>query len=312
LVTIVCIDYKGKKHTWSLSRGTYHTESGILRQNAMHNVRYSGLKDHFASLTADGGALRASTSAEIIAYVAKYKVFEAEWWSDYALKRRESRSNFQRFVGKQKTLSSFFSNVRKEAEALKGRDQTRIEVAYGSAVQTMAPSGRGELGVPTKGTFAFCARAFIGERHGDATSGNVVTLEDESNTSKKCWMTRGTLYEKVYKTYDAAGKEFLQHTAARYAPYVPEPEVEFEKKKAQDKKDKAKRRRGGGNCNVPLAPPTRVEEEEKKERIRHSVCRGLLFCPETSMYYDRDESSARAIAGLRVLKLRGLGRPTAF
>ena len=30
------------------------------------------------------------------------------------------------------------------------------------------------------------------------------------------------------------------------------------------------------------------------------------------MYYDRDEASARAIAGLRCLELQGLGRPTIF
>ena len=30
------------------------------------------------------------------------------------------------------------------------------------------------------------------------------------------------------------------------------------------------------------------------------------------MYYDRDGASAQAIAGLRVLKLKGLGRPSAF
>ena len=329
LATIVCIDYKGKKHTWSISRGTYHTASGILRQNALHAVRYSGIADCFASLTADGGALRASTSAEIVAYVAKYMTFEAEWWSDFALRRRESRSKFQRFVGKQKTLASFFGNVRKEADALKGPGQTRIEVAYGAAGRTMAPTGRGELAVgasganwprsgqvPTKGTFAFCARAFLGERPEDATSGNVVSFEDESNTSKKCWMTRGTLYEKVYKTYNADGKvsapkgandryavEFLHHTSARYAPFVPDADVAMEENKALQNKDKAKRRRGGGvGCDVPLAPITGDENEEKTKKIRHAVCRGLLFCPETSMYYDRDESSARgrvAAAGLR-------------
>ena len=42
------------------------------------------------------------------------------------------------------------------------------------------------------------------------------------------------------------------------------------------------------------------------------MCRGLLFCPEKSKYYDRDGASAQAIAGLRVLKLKGMGRPSAF
>jgi hypothetical protein len=124
LTIVVCIDYQGKKHAWSLSRGTYHTASGIPSRNAQ-------------------------------------------------LRTRRARS-------------------------------------------------------ADKGTFGFCARAFLGE--GDSTSGNVVTLEDEFNTSKKCWTTRG-----------------------------------------------AKRRRGGW-IEAPLAQETRIDEEEKKKRIRHAVCRGLLFC----------------------------------
>ena len=317
LVTIVCIDYMNRKHKWSLSRGRYHTESGILYENKLKAVRFSGLKDDFASLITDGGALRASTSAEIVAYVERYKTFEAKWWNEFALKRKESRANFQRFVGKQKTLSTFFGKVRKEADKLLGPDQTRIEVAYGAAGKTMAPSGRGELGVPTKGTFAFCARAFLGEHPGDSTSGNVVTFEDETNTSKKCWLTKGTLYEKVYKTYDANGKEFLQHTRARQPPFVPLADVEAEEMRVLERKDKSRRRRGGESVAAPVAPPDIAEDEEEdddegKKRIRYAVCRGLLFCPEKSMYYDRDGASAHAIAGLRVLKLKGLGRPSAF
>ena len=137
IVTVVCIDHLGRKHTWRLSRGQYHTESGILEQNRQKTKRYSKLQESFQTLTADGGALRASSSAEIRAYVKAYQVFEKTWWQDVALKRRESRANFQRFVGKQKTLSSFFSRLRKEADALKGPDQTRIEVAYGAVGPTI-------------------------------------------------------------------------------------------------------------------------------------------------------------------------------
>ena len=118
----------------------------------------------------------------------------------------------------------------------------------------------------------------------------------------------GTLYEKVYKTYDANGKEFLQHTMARQPPFVPPTDVEAEERRALEKKDKAKRRRGGMGVEAPSAPETRADEEEKTKRIRYAVCRGLLFCPEKSMYYDRDGAS---VAGLRVLKLKGLGRPSA-
>ena len=48
-----------------------------------------------------------------------------------------------------------------------------------------------------------------------------------------------------------------------------------------------------------------AKERAAPLRIRYAVCRGLLFCPEKSMYYDLDGASAQAIAGLRVLKLKG-------
>ena len=62
---------------------------------------------------------------------------------------------------------------------------------------------------------------------------------------------------------------------------------------------------------MPLAPIASADAKDA-QKIRHVEVRGLLFCPEKRMYFDRDESSARAIAGLRCIKLQGLGRPTAF
>ena len=168
LVTIICIDAHGVKTSWRLTRGQFHTESGILRQNKLQSRRYTPLAADFASLTRDGGALRASSSDEVRKYVVEYRKFEEKWFTDVALKRRESRSKLQRFIGKQKTLASFFSRVRKEAEEVMVRSgKTRIEVAYGACGPTMAPTGRGELAVPTKGTYGACVQAFTSPGEGD-------------------------------------------------------------------------------------------------------------------------------------------------
>ena len=135
-------------------------------------------------------------------------------------------------------------------------------------------------------------------------------MEDEYNTSKNSWETRRT-YERVYKVYDARGKEFLQHTTAKCAPLVPLGDIAAVEEIRAKMRARAKRRRGGGGGVAPLAPDARADIEDAM-KIRHIECRGLRFCPERRMYYDRDGASARAIAGLRCLKLQGLGRPTAF
>ena len=118
IVTIVCIDAKGVKTSWRLTRGQFHTESGILKQNKLQSQRYKPLVADFASLTACGGALRASSSEQIRKYIIQYRKFEDKWFTDFALQTRESRAKIKRFMGKQKTLASFFSHVRKEAEII--------------------------------------------------------------------------------------------------------------------------------------------------------------------------------------------------
>jgi hypothetical protein len=71
-------------------------------------------------------------------------------------------------------------------------------------------------------------------------------------------------------------------------------------------------------CQHTIAgrPPTGLtwdhQKPKKEYKLRYPECRGLRFCPERRMYYDRDEASARAIAGLRCLALQGKGRPSAF
>ena len=84
------------------------------------------------------------------------------------------------------------------------------------------------------------------------------------------------LHRRAGKRTDK-GKEFLQHTRERQPPFVPPADVEAEERRALERKDKAKRRRGGvGVVAAPLAPETIAEEEEKKKRIQHAVCRGFV------------------------------------
>jgi hypothetical protein len=122
------------------------------------------------------------------------------------------------------------------------------------------------------------------------------------------WYT-GKAYEIVYKKYDSAGKEFLFHTSGKRAPLVGKNEdVDAVLKKIAELKAKANIRKGGVGALASLAPT----ETTDARKTHHISVRGLLFCPEKRMFFDRDQSSARAIAGLRCIKLSGLGRPSAF
>jgi hypothetical protein len=319
LVTVVCVDTKGKKHTWRLSRGQYYAESGIVSENKRQSRRYEPLAESFGCLPADGGSLRASTSLELKKYFKTYAEFEPQWWS-VALKRCESRSRMRRFIGKQSAMARFVSKLRKDAEALLlemvGQGVRRIDVAYGSAVLNMASTGRGEAAVPTSETF----RAFQNEfRQG----GHAVTSTWEHNTTAVSWNT-GKRTESVFKRYDGPqNRERLCHCVAGKQPPLVSPTAPDRAATlavVQTAAAKGKRRRGGASAasDYRWSPPVKDVEDEakkkttKKEELRYPACRGLRFCPERRMFYDRDESSAVAIAGLRRLELLGFGRPTAF
>ena len=298
IVTVMCIDANGKRHFWHLSRGQYYTDGCITRETRRQVRRYAPLEQSFAAITNGGGAVRASSSAEVRRYLLWSSRCEDRWWS-LALSRAESRSKMQRYIGKKKVIARFFANLHRSAKKLL-RDGQRIDVAYGAAGMSFASTGRGEVAVPTKGTFRACQVEF--------GKPNVV-LEPEHNTSKKSWETQKP-YEIVFKR-PRGGKEVLDHTSSRRTPFVTEADAAEVTASVQRARSKAQRRRGGTGI---VRPPKGVRSgrEKDKKKARYMECRGLRFCPERRMYFDRDEASARAIAGLRCLELMGLGRPRAF
>jgi hypothetical protein len=306
IVTIVCITSDKKRHVWRLSRGQYYTEGGILGENKKQARRYKVMEPYFAQVLLDGGSLRTDNSGDLKKYLAWYRVAEKQWWA-VALRKAESRGAMQRYIAKKSVMAKFWSKVHKDANVLlaaealftQGKGPTKIDVAYGSAAMSMPCTGKGEVAAPVGAAHAACKLEF-GKSN--------VTKEWEYNTTKISFETR-KIKELVYKMFDRTGKEFLHHTPCKRPPLVPDPDLDIVKKVVECRRLKAQRRRGGRD-----QPGPEVEKRglERQEELRYPECRGLRFCTESSMYYDRDEASGRAIAGLRCLKLRGLGRPTAF
>lgn len=338
LATIVFIDENGKRVVWKLSRGQYYIDSCILSENLKKTCRYNHFKPHFATLTSEGGGIRASSSAQVKSYIQQYSMFESQWWI-VALKRSESRSSMQSYIGKRKALDSFFARVRKDADALmKKYKKNKVILAYGAAGINMSATGRGEAAVPTSGTYAAACRVFQGED-------SEVSPIQEDFTTKVSYVT-GEAFENVYKRFDLPnGRERFCHTKSKYAPRIPrrherssplDSSVEALQAMSQSPLDssvevevlqttlhkwgdqnKGCLRRGGimGSAGTFCPETGRYSSSTHTQRdkdLTFTMLRGLKYCPVQHMYLARDEESGRAIAGLKVLELQGFGRPTAF
>ena len=112
------------------------------------------------------------------------------------------------------------------------------------------------------------------------------------------------------------GKAVLCHSSGKRPPTVVKEEDRLiVTGMLQESKERGKRRRSlnvGSKIVRDNFFMKKNENEKKEQEMRYIECRGLRFCPERRKYYDRDASSARAIAGLRCLRLKGLGRPSIF
>jgi len=301
IVTIICIDAKNKKHVWKLSRGEYYAKSETLAENKRQQRRYKELEKEFATLTASGGCVKAVNSEQVYKYIEACSRIQRTWWS-VALKRVESRSKMKRYIGKRKVLDSFFSRVRKEANDLCG-ERMKVQVAYGSAARTMPCTGKGEVACPVGDAFKTCARIFKGQ----------TTPEDENYSTKVSWETKKTKEIAYLGVRD--GEPVLCHSKGKRPPVVKKEDETIVSRMIKESKERRKRRTSWNRGSAMTSDAVYVKREQKKCKeyeMRYLECRGLRFCPERSKYYDRDASSARAIAGLRCLKLKGFRRPVMF
>jgi hypothetical protein len=120
----------------------------------------------------------------------------------------------------------------------------------------------------------------------------------------------------VYKvfTFDPTTPGRLNHTLVPTGDNVPlvaeDKLAAFKQARRSMYEESLRRKRGDPFSERQCLKAKNVEDATWKPR--HIECRGLRFCTETRMFYDRDGASARAIAGLRCIKLMGLGRPSVF
>lgn len=297
LATIAYILDSGLRKSWTLTRGQYRLKSGICSEEASKAKRYSGMAAAFHELAGDGSMLRTCWPDAIHEYMRRYRAVSCEWWA-LALRREESRAALRLYMGKRRALDGFFSKVLRSVRAtFPGR---RIEVAYGESGLTMSPTGKGEVAVPTGGTYKACCRAVA------AAGVGAVTPTDESMSTAVSWET-GQRKEIVYRIVDELGRLGLDHTPAKSPPQAPVNLQEAVSKYRQSLRAKELARKKNG-----ARSDTTTSTTDALISARYPEVRGLRFCPETRMYIGRDVEAAITIARLRVLEIKGQPRPAPF
>ena len=268
---------KRARKTWRLSRQAYRAESGIAEEDRLKAQRMAPLAARWSALGKDS-ALRTCRAADIQAYVEKAQPLWPEWW-ELALKRRESRADLRRHMGKRSALDGFFARVRKEAEAAFPR--ARVTLAYGSAGVTMKPTGPGEVAVPTTEAYRASLRAF---------GPGGVTLTPEHRSTMIRWETglpKCVVYKRRVITTEDEVTERLCHVqpGKRRAPAMDRHQVQL----------------------LELVDPTQASKLKKDSygKTRYPEVRGLRFCTETRMYFDQDVEAAIAIGRLCIMRLNG-------
>jgi hypothetical protein len=246
-------------------------------------------------------------------YLLRYHVIATDWW-EQALQRRESKDEFQRFIGKRATLDRFFAKVDREAAKL--FPGAKVLLAYGSAGSTMKPSGKSEVAVPTSTTFKAAQRIFKDRLH----------VTSEILTTKMDWRS-GTQKAAVYRIPAHPHDDKLTALATTLEKIMPKvlPEHEaavqgfFEERK---QRARAARRAivggdgdGGDDEDGRPAQPDRFEPFQKRGRhkaLRYPEVHGLRFVHESGIHQNRDLCSSQTISRLCVLEISKGQRPSVF
>jgi len=276
---------------YSLELHAYGVTADTIAQVELAGARAA---DAAALAYTDGTcAVKTTNPAILLNYLQQVKLVGEEWWQ-LALRRSESRSKMQRYIGKRRVVDRFCAKVRREiAELYPG---VPVQVAYGSAGPHMAPHGpRGELSVPTTEVYRAVVRHFSRVSNLGRDS---VRIVDEWRTSKVFWDTG----LEVHAVYMRRSKTDLVHLPLKAAPFAKPAEREDVLQLHRQLGEEMQRRRFRTKVQAPPPP----------EKVMYREVRGLRYVPELKCFVSRDKASARAIACLRYLELLGLQRPSYY
>lgn len=266
-----------------------------------------------------GGAVRTTRLPVFRCYMQRLLEVIGDWW-ELARKPRESRARFQQYIGKRRALDWFFGGVRRFwAKRFPG---VTVLIAYGHAFQTTKPSGKGELTVPTTGTYQAALRAFGRDNVAIVHEWGTTQFEFFSDARKEqvyrpiCGTPLQHGFHPQGQVNPASPKWSmccfqlgeLRHTADKYLPLASaEDKVAVQAFVALRQIISKARRKGA--CVRGLHLSAEWQPVEHRGGVRYQGVRSLKYSPLSKSFVDRDKSAARTIALLGVAKLRGEKRP---
>lgn len=162
-----------------LSRSQYYAESGIKKANQMSRQWNQGIENcikELSTVSAKGASLE-----KFMQYLSVWKSARETLYAEYS-KDRWAQQRMRLYGGKKRVFANFLNRVEKGKKVNGTFDTRPIVLAYGSA--KFAPTGNGELSVPTSRAFKECHYRFK------------CKLVDEFRTSRT-YHKDGTLLQQV-------------------------------------------------------------------------------------------------------------------
>lgn len=144
----------GTYKCYVLSRGRYYLYSGLSRAIKRANKWSQNIKatsNFHSTASTKGGDVE-----DLLYYLEVYMAVKDVLWGEY-FRPRWTEQRLRTYGGKKRTFENFFWEI--EKAGLDRGDYRPVAVAYGAA--KFAPTGPGEIAVPTSRAYKECARRVL-------------------------------------------------------------------------------------------------------------------------------------------------------
>lgn len=139
----------------TLTRNQYYSEAGILHHQKKTVAWQQGKEVQAALQFMSRVSTKGNSLRNFQAYLEVWQNTFPILWTEYT-KTRWSDGRFRLYGGKKRAFSTYFNRL--EEVVQEEANKARVVVAYGSA--SFAPTGKGEVAVPTSRAFKECRARF--------------------------------------------------------------------------------------------------------------------------------------------------------
>ena len=292
-----CIETEEIIRVYRLTRKEYYSRGGInaARNKAAKWIKDDGMVPHNTLLSLHSA--KTAYEHNLIEHLQHYAAsYNAIW--DHKLKKRNSKLRLRTYLRKNQCLDRFFNSMCYD-KATKTKLSKPI-VAFGSA--KFAPTGPGELAVPTTAFYQRCCRYYTTE---------LVSEFRSTKICNSCFNPLNNIYVPSKEIREAEKERKKQEKNEEEKKQKEKEEREKEKNNNRKKVKKKKRKPKRFDTTIENNSIITIEEEEEEEEEMKveekfsqlskesqrdwSLSRSLKWCRSTSNEFklvDRDKNAA--------------------